>query len=479
MKDMCHRSIVLLFSMFFSIDWCCSLLSVALLDCSLGVVRIVKVVMVSLLFCRPGRPADRPRCVVCIVYFLLRRGARMIESEPNCKASLRTQSACTQLLPYRHHQERNSRQSSVPPWVFVSFLAMPDGVRGGYPAPIDLKPSDFSEWIASQECTDSLAEALEMANSKILEYTKKKLDLEKALKERGAKKEHHEEEQVAQEEESPESPKKGVGQNIRSIIQQIEQGTIDGIQLNFKNITQGEAKALAEAMVANAEKNTIKTLDLYGNKFADEGVMAFSEVIANENSAVEKLNLGGCDMTDLGAFVLAEALKKNETVKELNINGNGGITARGIGAIAKALGTNSRITSLRVNDGVLDRDGASHLAQALRTNSALKAIYLGFNQMMGKGAADIARALRKNRSLEVVNLSYCDINDDTVNEIALALQENKETALMMIDLSGNNITDAGAERLVQALNESKNQTILDINLRGCSVSSCSDKRVRV
>ena len=30
MKEMCHRSIVLLFSMFFSIDWCCSLLSVAL-----------------------------------------------------------------------------------------------------------------------------------------------------------------------------------------------------------------------------------------------------------------------------------------------------------------------------------------------------------------------------------------------------------------------------------------------------------------
>ena len=364
---------------------------------------------------------------------------------------------------------------------------MPDGVGGGCLAhsntsnvPIDLNSSDFSAWIASQECTDSLAEALEMANSRIREYVKKKLDLEKALKERGAKKEHHEEEQVTQEGESPESPKKGVGENIRSIIQQIEQGTIDGIQLSFKNITLGEAKALAEAMVANAKKSTIKTIELYGNEFGNEGVMAFSEVIANENCAVEKLNLGSCDMTDLGASALAEALKKNETVRDLNIGSNEGITAQGIGAIAEALGTNSCITKLRVRTGVLDRDGASLLAQALRTNTALKDIDMSFNEMMGTGAAEIARALKENRSLEVVDLSYCDIHDDTVNETALALQENKETALWSICLDGNNnITDAGAERLVQALNESNNQTVREVSLANCSVSSCSDKRVRV
>ena len=366
--------------------------------------------------------------------------------------------------------------------MFVSFLAMPDGVGHSNTSniPIDLKPSDFSAWIASQECTDSLAEALEMANSRILEYTKKKWDLEKALKERGAKKEHHVEEQVAQEAESPESPKKGVGQNIRSIIQKIEQGTIDGIQLSFKNITLGEAKALAEAMVANAKKSTIKikTIDLYGNKFADEGVMAFSEVIANENSAVEELCLASCGMTDLGAIALAEALKKNKTVIDLNISSNEGITARGIEAIAKALGTNSCITQLSVLRGELDCDGASHLAQALRTNAALKMINLGHNRKMGMGAAEIACALKENKSLEDVSLVNCDINDDTVNEIALALQENKETALEQINLGLNNITDAGAERLVQALNESNNQTIRKIDLSGCSASSCSDERVR-
>ena len=355
--------------------------------------------MVSLQFCQPAAL----RCLHRLLLWYC-RGARMIESE-HCK--LRTQSACTNCF-FTAIIKRKSRQSSVPPWVFVSFLAMPDGVGHSNTSniPIDLKPSDFSAWIASQECTDSLAEALEMANSRILEYTKKKWDLEKALKERGAKKEHHEEEQVAQEGESPESPKKGVGQNIRSIIQQIEQGTIDGIQLSFKKITLGEAKALAEAMVANAKKSTIKTIELYGNEFGNEGVMAFSEVIANENCAVENLNLGGCGMTDLGAFALAEALKKNKTVRELNINGNNkGITARGIGAIAKALGTNSCITTLRVGYGVLDRDGASLLAQALKTNTALKLIDLDHNGKMGTGAAEIARALKENRSLPLEHVS--------------------------------------------------------------------------
>lgn len=201
--------------------------------------------------------------------------------------------------------------------------------------PIDLNSSEFRKWIASQECTDSLERALEMATQKMLEYFHKKSDLEKALKERGATKE----EQVVHEEgslESPESPKNGVGENIRSIVQQIEQGTIDGIQLTHKNITLGEAKALAEAMAK--KKSTIKKLHLFGNNFGDEGVKAFSNVIANENSAVEVLNLGSCGMTDLGARALAEALKKNKTVRELIIDNNEGITAQGFGDIAEAWG---------------------------------------------------------------------------------------------------------------------------------------------
>lgn len=356
----------------------------------------------------------------------------------------------------------------MPPRVFASFLAMSDGARGYPGPPIDLNSSEFRKWIESQKCTDTLERALEMATQKMLEYYEKKSDLEKALKDR------KKEEQVIQEEESLESPKNGVGENIRSIIQQIEQGEIDGIQLSDKKVTLGEAKAMAKAM-ANAKKRTIKKLDLFGNEFGDEGVISFSKVIANENSAVEHLDLGWCGMTDLGARALAEALKKNKRVTYVRI-GNNKVTARGIGAIAEALETNSCITRLLVNACRLDCDGASRLAQALKTNSVLKRIHLGSNKEMGKGAAEIAAALKENRSLEHIDLSYCDIDDDTVNKIALALQENKKTALKEIDLSGNKITDAGAERLVQALSESN--TIEQINLTSCSVSSCSDDRVR-
>ncbi len=70
------------------------------------------------------------------------------------------------------------------------------------------------------------------------------------------------------------------------------------------------------------ERSSVKTLDLGSNEFGDEGVMAFSKVIANENSAVETLNLSYCGMTCVGAIALAEALAKNKTVTDLRINGN-------------------------------------------------------------------------------------------------------------------------------------------------------------
>eukprot|EP00435_Cladocopium_sp_Y103_P038668 s1526_g10.t1 len=339
---------------------------------------------------------------------------------------------------------------------------MPDGVDVGGTSnfPIDLNSSDFSAWIASQECTDSLATALEMANHKVVEYTRKKTELEKALKEREAKKENNEKEEQVDQEDT--SPKQGVGENIRSIIQQIEQGEIDGIQLSSKRITPYEAKSLAEAVekkMADENKCTIKKIHLFGNKFGDEGVKAFSKVIAHENSAVEVLDLGSCGMTDLGAMDLAEALMKKKTVRELRISSNH-LTKPGIDAIANALNT-SVIQDLSLFNSGLSPDAVTLLAEALTTNSALKNIELSFNKEIGTGAARIAKALKQNKSLEFLNLSYCDIDDAIVNEIALMLKEN--TALKRIDLVGNGFTDAGAGRLLQALNESNNQTVKDIN----------------
>lgn len=362
---------------------------------------------------------------------------------------------------------------------------MPDGVGvGGCPAhfntsnfPIDLNSSDFSAWIASQECTDSLARALQMADDKIIEYITKKQDLQKALKERGAKKEHNEEEeQVAT---KVDSPKYSVGENIQSIIRDIEQGKVDAIQLRNKRITPGEAIALAEAMekVANAKKSTIKTLHLYGNKIGDEGVVALSDVIANENSAVEDLDLGACGMTDVGALALAKALKKNKTVRQIVLK-YARITSQGVGAIAQVLGNDSCIERLLLGSCELDCEGATLLAKALSKNSALKHLECEHNKGMGQGLVEIAKALKENKSLERLNLGFCDVNDDVVNEIASALRE-KETALQNITLRGNNITDDGAERLVRALKESDNQKVDSIYLDSNRVSCSSDARVKL
>eukprot|EP00435_Cladocopium_sp_Y103_P036564 s1526_g9.t1 len=338
---------------------------------------------------------------------------------------------------------------------------MPDGVDSNTSNfPIDLNSSDFSAWIASQECTDSLERALEMANHKFMEYFNKKTELEKALNERKAKKGGYEKEEQVDQEDT--SPKQGVGENIRSIIQQIEQGTIDGIQLSNKHITPYEAISLAKAVeekMADENKSTIKEINLFGNTIGDEGVKAFSRVIAHENSAVEMLDLGSCGMRDRGAIDLAEALMKNKTMRVLSIRMNH-LTKPGIDAIANALNT-SVIQNLSLKDCGLSPDAVTLLAKALKTNSALKDIDLSFNKEMGTGVARIAEALKQNKSLEILDLGYCDIDDVIVDEIALMLKEN--TALKDINLRGNKFTDAGAGRLLQALNESNNQTVKEIS----------------
>lgn len=100
---------------------------------------------------------------------------------------------------------------------------MPNGMGvDGYPAHsitsdlnidqiVSMNSSDFSAW-----STDSLTIALDIATRKVIEYTRLKMDLEKALKEQGAKKEdNRKEEQVASGEDSP--TKLGVGENIRTM----------------------------------------------------------------------------------------------------------------------------------------------------------------------------------------------------------------------------------------------------------------------
>ena len=109
------------------------------------------------------------------------------------------------------------------------------------------------------------------------------------LRSKGRKEGNGKEAQVASGEDSP--TKLGVGENIRTLMQKVRQGEIDGIQLAHKNITLAEAKGLATAMeeIARARKSTVKTIELFGNKIGDDGVEAFSKVIANENSVVEEL----------------------------------------------------------------------------------------------------------------------------------------------------------------------------------------------
>ena len=356
---------------------------------------------------------------------------------------------------------------------------------GSSDAILSMSSSDFSEWIKRQGCSDVLATALDIAKEKVTEYTlkvheftKKKMDLETALEERGAKNELNEtEEDVASGEESP--TKHGVGQDVGKIVKEIELGTIQAIQVASKNLTVEQAKRLADALVkvAREKKSTVTTLNLDFNEIMDEGVMAVSKVIGNERSVVEKLTLYACGITGVGAMELAGALATNKTVRSLTLSRNS-ITS-GVPKIADALAVNSSLQSLDMYSCGIDCDGATALASALE-NSALNRLDIVSNKNMGlKGLAHIANALKKNKSLKVLEISDNGINDEIVQMFALALQENKETALKELNLAYNEITQAGADFLVQALKASNNETIENISLRNNEVSSISDERFTI
>ena len=323
--------------------------------------------------------------------------------------------------------------------------------NGGYSAQsaiLSMSSSDFSEWIKKQDCSDVLATALHIAKEKVTEhtlkvqeFTKKKMDLETALKERGAKNELNETEQdVAPGEESP--TKHGVGQDVENIVKEIELGTIVAIQVTNKNHTTDHAKRFADALVkvAREKKSTVKTLILNFNKIMDEGVMAVSKVIGNENSVLEEVRLYSCGMTGVGAMELAGALATNKTVRSVILSQNK-ITS-GVPKIADALAVNSSLQSLAMYACHIDCDGAKALASALE-NSALKELDISSNENMGlEGLAHIANALKKNKLLEVLDIGHNGITDEIVQMFAVALQENKETALQKLVLAAGKIRQA-------------------------------------
>eukprot|EP00300_Choanocystis_sp_HF-7_P028025 c33375_g1_i1.p1 GENE.c33375_g1_i1~~c33375_g1_i1.p1 ORF type:complete len:284 (-),score=89.70 c33375_g1_i1:5-808(-) len=118
------------------------------------------------------------------------------------------------------------------------------------------------------------------------------------------------------------------------------------------------------------------------------------------NKALKHLNLIDQQISDDVAEALAEGLRsKRNTLKVLNLGGNriGDVGAKALG---NALRTNTSLTYLELTRNNISTEGAKAIAQALHSNKSLNELGLGGNAIGDAGAAAFIEALNANETLK-------------------------------------------------------------------------------
>ncbi|MDB5840668.1 MAG: hypothetical protein JWQ23_2620 [Herminiimonas sp.] len=106
-------------------------------------------------------------------------------------------------------------------------------------------------------------------------------------------------------------------------------------------------------------------------------------------------------------------------------------------------------------------EGAIAIASALKVNSALKILDLTGNNIGKEGAKALSSALDKNETLTSLNLSSNKIGATGTSELVPGLK--KSTTLLALDLSKNRVGDDGAAEVESLLKE--NHTLRTLELR--------------
>ena len=108
-------------------------------------------------------------------------------------------------------------------------------------------------------------------------------------------------------------------------------------------VTTG-AICFSEALIIN---HTLKEVNLWGNKFGDDGIIAIARAL--KSSKISVLNVRACGITFAGAKSLAEALLVNDSIKELWMMNNP-ITVEGAYLIVHSAVQNTMCQEILIDD---------------------------------------------------------------------------------------------------------------------------------
>lgn len=171
-----------------------------------------------------------------------------------------------------------------------------------------------------------------------------------------------------------------------------------------------------------------------------------SSLVDNKN--VELLDLTANKIGDMGAGHIKLMLPLSG-LKALNIERNG-LTTAGVRTISEALGLNPILEWLSIAGNDAMARGAEHLSNAffeinketnalIQKNSHLKHLDISYNSLCAFSMKYIAQILACNQTLETLRLQGNVIKVTGLSKIVTAITENKESALICIDLSQNYI----------------------------------------
>ena len=132
--------------------------------------------------------------------------------------------------------------------------------------------------------------------------------------------------------------------------------------MQCRNIAIG-VKLIAEALLTN---NTLKIIDLSGNKITDEGAKLFA-VALEKNKTLIHVNLSANRIGDVGVESIADALKINSRLNELKLHLNQ-IASIGIKSISTALLNNRTITDISLSSNLYDEEGVKSIIYMHKNN---------------------------------------------------------------------------------------------------------------
>jgi Ran GTPase-activating protein (RanGAP) involved in mRNA processing and transport len=228
-----------------------------------------------------------------------------------------------------------------------------------------------------------------------------------------------------------------------------------------------ETKADAEELVKRISLSNVLAVRFIGTRL---GVDTLKQNLHKSRlTQVERFSAKGCAIHAYDIKMFEEVFKSG-TIRLLNLEKN----LIGNDVVEKLVNTvllkNEGLDTLNIRFNKVSDDGCKALA-ALSSHPSLTIMNLKVNCVGLDGATALANSLERNRVLKVLNLrSQCPrLPAAAAFPFADALRVN--TTLTRLKLRRNRIDCAGAKALAEALSNNKDSALLELDVQQCSVKA--------